>query len=58
MNTISTPGTTVNKDISRSFVSKEIEPRAAILDEASHDEVAKLIKENIKKMAGKSAIWA
>ena len=34
------------------FCTKEIEPRAQILDEAEHEEVNKLIKENIKRMAG------
>jgi alkylation response protein AidB-like acyl-CoA dehydrogenase len=34
------------------FCTKEIEPRAQILDEATHKEVDKLIKENIKMMAG------
>ena len=34
------------------FCTKEIEPRAQILDEAEHEEVNKLIKENIKLMAG------
>ncbi len=34
------------------FCTKEIEPRAEILDRASHEEVDKLIKENMKKLAG------
>jgi len=33
------------------FCQKEIAPRASVLDQASHDEVAGLIKENIKKLA-------
>lgn len=33
------------------FCTKEIEPHAHILDEADHEEVKKLIKENIKLMA-------
>jgi butyryl-CoA dehydrogenase len=34
------------------FCTKEIEPRAELLDRASHEEVDKLIKENMKKLAG------
>lgn len=34
------------------FCTKEIEPRAQILDKAEHKEVEKLIKENIKMLAG------
>jgi len=34
------------------FCTKEIEPRAPILDKAEHEEVEKLIKENIKMLAG------
>jgi butyryl-CoA dehydrogenase len=33
------------------FCNKELAPRAALLDAASHDEVQVLIKENIKKLA-------
>lgn len=33
------------------FCAKEIEPRAPMLDQASHDDVNRLIKENIKKLA-------
>ncbi|MBN2158371.1 MAG: acyl-CoA dehydrogenase family protein [Spirochaetes bacterium] len=33
------------------FCVKEIEPRAQMLDQASHDDVDKLIKENIRKLA-------
>ncbi|MCE5266077.1 MAG: acyl-CoA dehydrogenase family protein [Deltaproteobacteria bacterium] len=34
------------------FCTKEIEPRAQMLDQASHEEVAVLIRENIKMLAG------
>ena len=34
------------------FCKNEIAPNAQVLDKASHDEVDKLIKENIKKLAG------
>jgi butyryl-CoA dehydrogenase len=40
------------KDNFTKFCTKEIEPRAEILDKAAHEEVDKLIKENIKMMAG------
>lgn len=52
MNYDLTPEQLSIKDNFTKFCTKEIEPRAAMLDEASHEEVAKLIKENIKKMAG------
>lgn len=34
------------------FCSKELAPRAALLDAASHEQVQAMIKENIKKLAG------
>ena len=52
MNYDLTPEQLSIKDNFTKFCSKEIEPRAAMLDEASHEEVAKLIKENIRMMAG------
>jgi butyryl-CoA dehydrogenase len=51
MNYDLTPEQISIKDNFTKFCSKEIETRAAMLDEASHEEVAKLIKENIKMMA-------
>lgn len=52
MNYDLTPEQLSIKDNFTKFCIREIEPRAATLDEASHDEVARLIKENIKMMAG------
>jgi len=52
MNYDLTPEQLSIKDNFTKFCTKEIEPRAAMLDEASHEEVANLMKENIKKMAG------
>jgi alkylation response protein AidB-like acyl-CoA dehydrogenase len=40
------------KDNFSTFCSKELAPRAPLLDKASDDEVKVLIKENIKKLAG------
>jgi len=51
MNYDLTPEQLSIKDNFTKFCTKEIEPRSAMLDEASHEEVAKLMKENIKKMA-------
>jgi len=52
MNYDLTPEQLSIKDNFTKFCTKEIEPRAAMLDEASHEEVAKMMRENIKMMAG------
>jgi len=52
MNYDLTPEQLSIKDNFTKFCTKEIEPRAALLDEAPHEEVPGLIRENIKKMAG------
>ena len=52
MNYDLTPEQLSIKDNFTKFCTKEIEPRAALLDEAPHEEVPRLIKENIRKMAG------
>ena len=51
MNYDLTPEQIAIKENFAKFCKKEIEPRAPLLDRASHDEVNSLIKENIKKMA-------
>lgn len=51
MNYDMTPEQLSIKENFAKFCSKEIEPRAPMLDQASHDEVNRLIKENIKKLA-------
>ena len=51
MNYDLTPEQQSIKENFKKFCAKEIEPRAPVLDRASHDEVNKLIKENIKKLA-------
>ncbi|MCX6675474.1 MAG: acyl-CoA dehydrogenase family protein, partial [Methanothrix sp.] len=51
MNYDLTPDQLSIKDNFTKFCTKEIEPRAALLDEASHDEAARLMKDNIKLMA-------
>ena len=52
MNYDLTPEQLSIKDHFSKFCTKAIEPRAEILDKASHEEVAMLMKENIKMMAG------
>ncbi|HCX01304.1 MAG TPA: acyl-CoA dehydrogenase, partial [Syntrophaceae bacterium] len=52
MNYDLTPEQLSIKDNFTKFCTKEIEPRAAMLDEASHEEVARMMRENIKMMAG------
>jgi butyryl-CoA dehydrogenase len=51
MNYDMTPEQIAIKENFAKFCTKEIEPRAQILDKASHDEVNTLIKENIKMLA-------
>jgi len=51
MNYDLTPEQLSIKETFAKFCAKEIEPRAQMLDEADHEEVKKLIKENIKLMA-------
>ncbi|MFZ2418087.1 MAG: acyl-CoA dehydrogenase family protein [Smithellaceae bacterium] len=52
MNYDLTPEQLSIKDNFTKFCTKEIEPRAAMLDEASHEEVTRMMRENIKMMAG------
>jgi len=52
MNYDLTPEQFINKRKFFKVLHERIEPRAQILDEAEHEEVKKLIKENIKLMAG------
>ena len=47
MNYDFTPEQLSIKDNFTKFCAKEIEPRASLLDEAPHEEVPKLIKENL-----------
>jgi len=52
MNYDLTPEQLSIKDNFTKFCTREIEPRAGILDRATHAEAARLMKENIKTMAG------
>jgi butyryl-CoA dehydrogenase len=51
MNYDMTPEQISIKENFAKFCAKEIEPRAQVLDKATHEEVDKLIKENIKMLA-------
>ena len=52
MNYDLTPEQLSIKENFNKFCTKEIEPRAEMLDRASHGDVDKLIKENMQKLAG------